>query len=91
MLKRTYGVVYRVRPNKKTEGVRYIQNMIFRGKLKGNQCNQTKLMAAICSRHRVNADAIVIEEITLMKVRLAIFEEIANVFSKPLVRFGRSA
>ena len=76
MLKRTYSVIYRVRPNKKTVGVRHVQNMTFRGKLKGNGKNAAKLLRALCAIHRVNPDAIILEHIELIRVRLGLFDPI---------------
>ena len=80
MLKRTYNVIYRVRPNKKTKGVRHVQNLTFNGKLKGNEKNAAKMLRALCFIHRVNPDAIVIERIELIRVRLAPVEWIKNLF-----------
>lgn len=78
MLKRTYNVIYRVRPNKKTVGVRYVQNMTMRGKLKGNPKNAAKMLNVLCKTHRVNPDAIVLERITLVSVRLGLFDPIID-------------
>lgn len=78
MLKRTYNVIYRVRPNKKTVGVRHVQNMSMRGKLKGNPKNAAKLLRVLCVTHRVNPDAIVLENIQLVSVRLDLFDWIAE-------------
>lgn len=80
MLKRTYVVVYRVRPNKKTPGVRHVQNLTFNGKLKGNEKNAAKLLNTLCKVHRVNPDAIVMERIELTRVRLALIEWVGNLF-----------
>lgn len=68
MLKRTYNVIYRVRPNKKTVGVRHVQNMTFRGRLEGNGENAAKLLRSLCAIHRVNPDAILLDRIELILV-----------------------
>lgn len=81
MMKRTYNVIYRVRPNKKTVGARHVQNMTFNGKLKGNELNARKMMRALLFIHRVNSDAIVIESIKLVGVRLALREWISSKFA----------
>lgn len=80
MLKRTYNVIYRVRPNKKTEGVRHVQNMTLRGKLKGNEKNAAKLLRSLCAIHRVNPDAIILERIELIRIRVGLFDPIIEKF-----------
>ena len=80
MLKRTYNVIYRVRPNKKTVGVRHVQNMTFRGRLKGSGENAAKLLRSLCAIHRVNPDAILLERIELIRVRVGLFDPIIEKF-----------
>ena len=82
MLKRTYNVIYRVRPNKKTVGVRHVQNMTFRGRLKGSGENAAKLLRSLCAIHRVNPDAILLERIELIRVRVGLFDQIVYKIKK---------
>lgn len=88
MLKRTYNVIYCVRPNKKTVGVRHVQNMTMRGKLKGNPKNAAKVLRVLCATHRVNPDAIILENIQLVSVRLGLFDPIID---KIKALFGKVA
>lgn len=82
MFKRTYNLIYRIRPNKKTEGVRHAQNMTFNGKLTGNEKNQAKMLRALCAIHRVNPSAILMERITLVSVRIGLFDRIRDMVKK---------
>jgi hypothetical protein len=91
MLKRTYNVIYRVRPNKKTDGVRHVQNVTMRGKLKGNEKNAAKMLRSLCLIHRVNPDAIVLERIELIRVRIGLFDAIADKVKALFIKGGEVA
>ena len=80
MFKRTYATIYTVRPNKKTAGVKHAINLTFNGKLTGNPKNQAKLLKTLCTIHRVNPDAIIVEKVTIISVKFALFDIIGEKF-----------
>ena len=70
MIKCKYFVTYKVRPNKKLYGIPHALNMTVAGKMEDRK-NQLRVISTLSRLHRVNPDAIELDEYELISSQLA--------------------